>query len=97
MKHTVTASGVLACRSAVQIQREAPMSNLSETLFVERLRGEPGRYVLHEMGTYTLREADDSVIFEVPKQFVDDLTNAGKLVQYVDRDPRKLFPIPAFG
>jgi hypothetical protein len=49
------------------------------------------------MGAYTLREADDSVIFEVPKRFVDDLTDAGKLVQYVDRDPRKLFPIPAFG
>jgi hypothetical protein len=32
------------------------MSNLSETQFVEKLRGEPGRYVLHEMGTCTLRE-----------------------------------------
>ena len=73
------------------------MSNLSEAQFVEKLRGEPGRYVLHEMGIYTLREADGSVILEVPKQFVDDLTDAGKLVQYVDRDPRKLFPIPAFG
>jgi hypothetical protein len=73
------------------------MSNLSETQFVERLRGEPGRYVLHEMGTYTLREVDGSVILEVPKQFVDNLTNAGKLVRYENRDPGKLFPAPAFG
>jgi len=47
--------------------------------------------------TWALREADGGVIFEVPKQFVDDLTDAGKLVQYIDRDPRKLFPPPAFG
>ena len=73
------------------------MATLSETQFVEKLRGEPGRYVLHEMGTYTLREADGSVILAVPKQFVDNLTNAGKLVQRVDRDPQKLFPIPAIG
>ena len=73
------------------------MSNLSETQFVEKLRGEPGRYVLHETGTYTLREADGSVILEVPKQFVDNLTHAGKLVHYVGRDPRKLFPAPAIG
>jgi hypothetical protein len=73
------------------------MSNLSVAQFVEKLRGEPGRYVFHEMGTYTLREADGSLIFEVPKQFVDELTDVGKLVQYIDRDPRKLFPTPAFG
>jgi hypothetical protein len=73
------------------------MSNLSETQFVEKLRGERGRYVFHEMGTYTLREADGSVILEVPKRFVEDLADADKLVQYVDRDPRKLFPAPAFG
>lgn len=73
------------------------MSNLSEAQFVEKLRGTPGRYVFHEMGTYTLREADGKVILEVPKQFVDDLIDSSKLVQYIDRDPRKLFPIPAFG
>ena len=73
------------------------MSNLSETQFIEKLRGEPGRYVLHERGTYTLREADGSVILEVPKRFVDDLKGAGKLVRHVDRDPQKLFPTPAFG
>jgi hypothetical protein len=73
------------------------MSNLSEAQFVEKLRGTAGRYVFHEKGTYTLRDADGSVILTVPKQFVDDLIHAGKLVQYVDRDPRKLFPIPAFG
>jgi hypothetical protein len=73
------------------------MATLSEAQFVEKLRGEPGRYVFHEMGTYTLREADGSVILEVPKRLVDDLTGAGKLVQYVDRDPRKLFPVPAIG
>jgi hypothetical protein len=73
------------------------MSNLSVAQFVEKLRGEPGRHVFHEMGTYTLREADGSLIFEVPKQFVDELTDVGKLVQYIDRDPRKLFPTPAFG
>lgn len=89
--------GVLDCRSAAQIPTGSIMSNLSEAQFVEKLRGTPGRYVFHEMGTYTLREADGSVILKVPKQFVDDLTHAGKLVQYVDRDPRKLFPIPAFG
>jgi hypothetical protein len=35
------------------------------------------------------------VILEVPKQFVDDLTAAGKLVRYVDKDPQKLFPVPS--
>jgi hypothetical protein len=73
------------------------MANLSKTQLVEKLRGEPGRYILHEKGTYTLREADGSVILEVPRQFVDDLTHAGGLVRYEDRDPRKLFPAPAFG
>ena len=73
------------------------MSSLSKTQFVEKLRGKSGRYVLDELGTYTLREADGNVILKVPKQFVDDLIHAGKLVQYVDRDPWKLFPTPAFG
>ena len=73
------------------------MTNLSETQFGEKLREEPGRYVFHKKGTYTLREADGSVIMEVPKQFVDNLTHAGKLVKHVDRDPQKLFPIPAIG
>ena len=73
------------------------MATLSETEFVEKLREEPGRYIYDETGTYTLREADGSVILEVPKQFVDDLTNTGKLVQRIGRDPRKLFPVPAIG
>jgi hypothetical protein len=73
------------------------MATLSETQLEEILRAELGRYIYHEMGTYTLREADGTVIVQVPRQFVDDLTNAGNLVQYVNRDPRKLFPAPAFG
>ena len=73
------------------------MASLNEILLVEKLRGEPGRYIYHEKGTYTLREADGRVILQVPRQFVDDLTDAGNLVQYIDRDPRKLFPTPAFG
>ena len=44
------------------------MSDLSETQFVEKLRAEPGRYIYHEKGTYTLREADGSVILQVPRQ-----------------------------
>ena len=73
------------------------MASLSKTELEEKLRGEPGRYILHEMGTYTLREADGSVISEVPKQFVDDLRHAGGLVRYENEDPQKLFPAPAFG
>ena len=73
------------------------MAGLSKTQLVEKLRGVPGRYILHEMGTYTLREADGSVISEVPKQFVDDLRHAGGLVGYENEDPQKLFPAPAFG
>jgi hypothetical protein len=73
------------------------MATLSETQLEKKLRGERGRYIYHEMGTYTLREADGTVILQVPRQFVDDLTNAENLVQYVDRDPRKFFPAPAFG
>ena len=73
------------------------MASLNEILLAEKLRAEPGRYIYHEKGTYTLREADGSVILQVPRQFVDDLTDAGNLVQYIDSDPRKLFPAPAFG
>jgi hypothetical protein len=73
------------------------MASLNDILLVEKLRAEPGRYIYHEKGTYTLRDADGSVILQVPRQFVDDLTDAGNLVQYIDRDPRKLFPAPAFG
>jgi len=49
------------------------------------------------MGTYTLREADGSVISEVPRQFVDELRHAGGLVRHENEDPQKLFPAPAFG
>jgi hypothetical protein len=73
------------------------MTALSEAQLVEKLRGVPGRYILHEMGTYTLREADGIVISEVPRQFVDDLRHAGGLVRYENEDPQKLFPAPAFG
>ena len=73
------------------------MASLTKTELVEKRRGEPGRYILHEMGTYTLREADGSVISEVPRQFVDDLRHAGGLVRYENEDPQKLFPAPAFG
>ena len=73
------------------------MATLSETQFIEKLRAEPGRYIFDEMGTYTLREADGCVILTAPMEFVDKLTQAGKLVQHVDRDPRKFFPVPAIG
>jgi len=73
------------------------MAGLSKTQLVEKLRGEPGRYILHEKGAYTLREADGSVISEVPRQFVDELTHAGGLVRHENSDPQKLFPAPAFG
>jgi hypothetical protein len=73
------------------------MASLSKTELVEKLRGVPDRYILHEKGTYTLREADGSVISEVPRQFVDDLRHAGGLVRYENEDPQKLFPAPAFG
>jgi hypothetical protein len=38
------------------------MASLSKTELVEKLRGVPGWYIFHEKGTYTLREADGSVI-----------------------------------
>jgi hypothetical protein len=69
----------------------------AETQLIEKLRGVPGRYIVHEKGMYTLRESDGNVLFEMPSQFVDDLTYAGGLVQYENRDPQKLFPAPAFG
>jgi hypothetical protein len=72
------------------------MASLSKPELVEKLRGESGRYILHELGTYTLREADGTVISEVPGQFVDDLRPGG-LVRYENEDPQKLFPAPAFG
>jgi hypothetical protein len=46
-----------------------------------KLRAKPGQYIYHEMGTYTLRDADDSVILQVPTQFVNDLIRAGGLVR----------------
>ena len=73
------------------------MARLSKTELVEKLRGVPGRYILHEMGIFTLREADGSVISEVPRRFVDDLYHAGGLVRHENSDPQKLFPAPAFG
>ena len=35
----------------------------------------------HDMGTYTLREADGTVVAQVPTQFVDDLMDAHKLTR----------------
>ena len=79
------------------LRRETPWRGLSKPELVEKLRGESGRYILHELGTYTLREADGSVISEVPRQFVDELRHAGGLVRHENEDPQKLFPAPAFG
>jgi hypothetical protein len=48
-------------------------------LVFEAMREKAGRYIHHDMGKYTLRESDGSVIDEVDDIHVDDLMDHGRV------------------
>ena len=62
---------------------------LRETKILDLLREKPGRFIQHDMGKYTMKEADDSdvIVTEKSKKYLvipedfhmDQLTDTGKL------------------
>ena len=59
---------------------------IRESIILELLRAKPGRYILHDMGDYTMKEADGTDVLvdgELVKPWhnhMDALEGAGKLI-----------------